>query len=237
MSSEDSDEPATSHAFPHLLADLTRAQQPTQRPVHHLPTWSFPSAPVSRTSPAPGAVERTSSGTIVTPLSSSRSTVHHTPDPDLSTGPSGTHHSSLFSTPNRSIFSSGPPIASVSVNTAHASMSAPSAGNSANPLSVLTSPTSSANRRSALHQSEETSSTRNGRMTRVEKDVDDPSTPVERDPTSFARGNTTPTALTRLFAAPDITTPTVSRHASYLRTSCGTTYTRGMRNVLRLGSR
>jgi len=62
----------------------------------------------------------------------------------------------------------------------------------------------------------------------VEKDVDDPSTPSERESTLLSRGATTPTALTRLFAAPEITSPTLSRHASYLRTPSGTTYNRGM---------
>ena len=234
MSSEESDEPASSHALHTLLAEMPIPQQATQRSAYHLPTWSFPSAPVSRASPSPRAADCTSSGTIVSPPSTSRSAARPTPELDLATAPSTVHHTSLFSTPNRSIFSSGPPIASVSANTVHASMSAPPAGNSANPLSVLTSPSSSTHRRSVHYQNEEPSSARNSRMTQVEKDVDDPSTPVERDTTSLSRGTTTPTALTRLFAAPETATPTVSRHASYLRTSSGTTYTRGRHKSLRM---
>lgn len=226
MSSE-SDEPASSHALHNLLADLPMPQQSTQRAVYHLPTWSFPSAPVSRTSPSPGAGENISSGTAFSPPSTSRSAACSTSELDLATAPLATHHTSLFSTPSRSIFSSGPPIASVSANTAHASMSAPPQPNSANPLSVLTTPSSGTNRRSVHYQTKESSPARNGRMAQVEKDVDDPSTPVERDTASFSRGATTPTALTRLFAAPEAATPTVSRHASYLRTSSGATYARG----------
>lgn len=225
MSSEESDEPASSHALQNLLAEMP--QQSGQRNIH-LPTWSFPSAPVSRKSPSPGLAEAASSSTVFSPQSTSRNTIRPTSELDLANVAPSAQHPSLFSTPSRSIFSSGPPIASVSANTAHASMSAPPPGNSSNPLSALTGPSSTTNRRSVHYQLEEPSSARNVRMGQVEKDVDDPSTPLERDSTLLSRGATTPTALTRLFAAQETTPPTVSRHASYLRTPSGTTYTRGM---------
>lgn len=64
-------------------------------------------------------------------------------------------------------------------------------------------------------------------MARAEKDVDDPSVNVERARSVERRGTSTPTALTRLFAAPEASTPTISRHTSYIRTQSGTAYTRG----------
>ena len=62
-------------------------------------------------------------------------------------------------------------------------------------------------------------------MPRAEKDVDDPSMTHEATAGDDRRGTSTPTALTRLFAAPEAT-PIVSRHSSYIRTASGTAYTR-----------
>ena len=62
-------------------------------------------------------------------------------------------------------------------------------------------------------------------MPRAEKDVDDPSVSQEATAGAERRGTSTPTALTRLFAAPEAT-PIISRHASYIRTNSGTAYTR-----------
>ncbi|MCJ1450043.1 hypothetical protein MMC28_000371 [Mycoblastus sanguinarius] len=132
---------------------------------------------------------------------------------------------SLFNTPNRSIFSSGPPTSSVSANTAHASMSSPSPVQSTHPLSGLVVPPVGANKRTVHYQSDFQSASRKNRIPRAEKDVDDPSMSVERAGSAERRGTNTPTALTRLFAAPEVT-PAVSRHASYSRTASGTTYTR-----------
>ena len=62
-------------------------------------------------------------------------------------------------------------------------------------------------------------------MSRAEKDVDDPSASQESAAGTERRETSTPTALTRLFAAPEAT-PIVSRHSSYIRTASGTAYTR-----------
>lgn len=105
-------------------------------------------------------------------------------------------------------------------------MSAPPQGNSSIPLSALTSPSPSTTRTLVPFPGEQSNSLGKARLSQAEKDIDDPSTPVERTSVAFSRGTTTPTALTRLFTAPEVASPTVSRHASYVRTSSGTTYTR-----------
>ncbi len=75
------------------------------------------------------------------------------------------------------------------------------------------------------YQNDNPSLSRKTRIPRAEKDVDDPSIPMEGSTANASRGSNTPTALTRLFAAPE-TTPIVSRHSSYIRTASGTAYTR-----------
>ena len=75
------------------------------------------------------------------------------------------------------------------------------------------------------YQNESLSTTVKSRIPRAEKDVDDPSVQVEGTTSAERRGTSTPTALTRLFAAPEVT-PIVSRHSSYIRTASGTAYTR-----------
>ena len=215
--SEGSDDlPSSQGSTQHnLILGLDMPQQLSHSSTVRLPTWSFPSAPASRTSLSPRRPE------------TSRSLVGPSPELDLATTGPSMHHPALFSTPNRSIFSSGPPTSSVSANTAHASMSAPPQGNSSIPLSALTSPSFSMSRKHVPLSAEESNPPSKPRLSQAEKDIDDPSTPVERTSVSFTRGTTTPTALTRLFTAPEVASPTVSRHASYVRTSSGTTYTRG----------
>ena len=103
-------------------------------------------------------------------------------------------------------------------------MSSPSPVQSNHPLSALTVP--SASTRKAVHyQNDIQSSSRKNRIPRAEKDVDDPSASQEATAGAERRGTSTPTALTRLFAAPEAT-PIVSRHSSYIRTASGTAYTR-----------
>ena len=94
----------------------------------------------------------------------------------------------------------------------------------AHPLSTLTVP-AIPSRRSVHYQNENTSSTIKSRIPRAEKDVDDPSVQLEGSTSAERRGTCTPTALTRLFAAPEAN-PIVSRHSSYIRTASGTAYTR-----------
>lgn len=141
-------------------------------------------------------------------------------DPDL-------HHSSLFSTPNRSIFSSGPTSTSVSASTAHA-MGGPQAALPCHPLSALATSSSGAKRRS-VHYRLDDSSFGNSQILRSEKENDDPSTPIERSRNTERRETSTPTALTHLFTSTEPETPTISRHASYMRTTSGASYTRGTR--------
>ena len=104
-------------------------------------------------------------------------------------------------------------------------MSSPSPVHSSRPLSALNGPTSGAGRRSVHYQSDSQGAPRRSRIPRAEKDIDDLSATHERAPSAEARGSNTPTALTRLFAAPE-PTPIVSRHSSYIRTASGTAYTR-----------
>ena len=237
--SEESDEPTMSHAghaVHGLLTDMNMPSHSTHsnhsshpaQPSHApLPTWLFPPLS-SRASPLPASAETPVSGTIYSQRSAPRHSSTATPDLDPNTPVPALQQSSVFNTPSRSIFASGPPTSSLSANTAQASMSAPSPVNSARPLSALTAPSSSSARRTVHYQSDGTASGRKNRIPRAEKDVDDPSVTIERTRSVERRGNSTPTALTRLFATAEASTPTVSRHASYVRTPSGTTYTRGM---------
>ena len=206
-------------------------------PQTQLPTWTFPSSTSPRHSPSPHQAEPpppSATGTIFSPRPTTRNQSASTPELDLAEslqsherGHPILHHTiqpTLFNTPNRSIFSSGPPTSSLSSSTAQASMSPPPPVHSTRPLSVLNSP-HGLGRRSVHYQIDNLSTPRKSRAARAEKDIDDPSAVHERAPSADARGTSTPTALTRLFAAPEAT-PVVSRHSSYIRTASGTAYTR-----------
>ncbi|CAD6573783.1 MAG: hypothetical protein ASARMPREDX12_006243 [Alectoria sarmentosa] len=104
-------------------------------------------------------------------------------------------------------------------------MSSPSPVHPTHPLSALTVPASGSSRRSVHYQNENLPTAVKSRIPRAEKDVDDPSIQVESTTSAERRGAGTPAALTRLFAAPEVT-PIVSRHSSYIRTASGTAYTR-----------
>ncbi|KAL9038853.1 MAG: hypothetical protein Q9180_002878, partial [Flavoplaca navasiana] len=157
----ESDDPEiSSHALHGLISDLNNPSSSTITPSQstrvsraQLPTWAFPPNS-TRTSPSPRLAETSATGTIF----SRRSTPGTLPDPapelDLAAPHAPPHQSSLFNTPNRSIFSSGPPTSSVSVNTAQASMSAPSPVNSSRPLSALTGPPANSSRRTVHYQSD-----------------------------------------------------------------------------------
>ncbi|KAL9638145.1 MAG: hypothetical protein Q9164_001739 [Protoblastenia rupestris] len=208
-----------SHSTPHSshVNHVSQAQ---------LPTWTFPSSSLDRTSPSPRLPEppHSATGTIFSPRPTPRNQSNSAPELDLAVP----NHArdridpiqpSLFNTPSRSIFSSGPPTSSISSNTAQASMSSPPLGHSSRPLSALNGP------RSVHYQSDSQSTPRKTRIPRAEKDIDDPSVTHERTLSADARRISTSTALTRLFAAPEAT-PIVSRQASYMRTTSGTPYTR-----------
>ena len=192
-----------------------------------LPNWTFPTNTPDTTENASSSLQ--DDHVEVQSIFSPRPTPqrHHNSAPELDlTAPfeatSTQAPSQLFTQPNRSIFSSGPPTASVSVNTAQASMSSPSPVRSARPLSVLGSSTPSKASRSVHYQSDGQMTPRKSRIPRAEKDIDDPS--MSND-TSERRGTSTPTALNHLFAPPD-GVPTVSRGTPFVRTASGFAYVR-----------
>ncbi|KAI9818927.1 MAG: hypothetical protein M1827_007748 [Pycnora praestabilis] len=160
------------------------------------PTWTFPPSSI----PVPASP----------PVTENASSSSATPQPIL------------FNTPARSIFSTGPPTSSLSANTAQASMSATLSSSSSRPLSALRTNSTGASRRAQPYQNGHSVSFATSRIPRAEKEVDDPSTPIERSSSAERRGHHTPTALTRLFAAPD----TPSRQPSFHRTASGTPYIR-----------
>ncbi|KAL8727648.1 MAG: hypothetical protein Q9181_005631 [Wetmoreana brouardii] len=225
----ESDEPEdSSHAYHGLISELntSSSSQNSQLPFAQFPTWAFPPSS-ARTSPSPLLGDASATGTTFPRRPSPRTDPNPAPELDLAAPNVPLHHTSLFNTPNRSIFSSGPPTSSVSANTAHASMSAPSPVNSSRPLSALTASSANTSRRSVHYQSDgPSSSIRKARTPRAEKDNDDPSVCGARSRSAERRGTSTPTALTRLFTAPEAVTPIISRHASCIRTVSGTPYVR-----------
>ena len=221
VATDESDEPASSHG--NLLADIIDIPaQASLLPDTPVPSWPFPNLSTPRPSP-PVALPDSSSSTPSIYIQ--RANTRPMPDVDAASTTSNLYHSSLFTTPNRSIFSSGPPTTSVSANTAHA-MSAPQSSLPSHPLSSLATSSSSSKRRSVHYRIDE-ASVCNNTILQPEKDNDDPSTPPERSRNAEMRDSSTPTALTRLFTTAETETPTLSRHASYMRTHNGATYTRG----------
>jgi hypothetical protein len=145
-----------------------------------------------------------------------------------------------FSTPTRSIFSSGLPTLSVSPSIAQASLSSSTPSTNARPPLGLTRPPTESSRSSAMLKAEatgcpnricsdtpcsckiqRTGSKRVRRLPKAEKEVDDPSLTLDRRQTR--EGSSTPTALNRGFAGAGSTSPTRPPHH---RTS-GNRYARG----------
>ncbi|KAL8867504.1 MAG: hypothetical protein Q9174_005623, partial [Haloplaca sp. 1 TL-2023] len=227
MGDSEPDEPSPqSHALHGLMiSDLNIT---STSPRHQHPTWSFPPQS-ARTSPSLRVADTAATGETGTIFSRHASPrVHPGPAPELDLAAPNLpeYHTSLFNTPSRSIFSSGPPTSSVSVNTAQASMSSPPPVNSSRPLLTLSGPSANTARRTVHYQSDGPASARKAQAPRVEKDNDDPSVCGTRSRSMDRRGNSTPTALTRLFTAPEAATPALSRHASCIRTASGTPYIR-----------
>ena len=172
---ESADEVTSSHAFHGLLDDLSISPH-IKHPSHvQLHTWTSPSSTSARNSPSPSLAE----GSIFSPRPPPRYHPNSAPELDLA-APTHVNHPvapsvnqpSLFGTPNRSIFSSGPPTSPISSNQAQASMSSPSPVHSTTrPLSALTG----SSPRKAMHY--QSDSQRKTRIPRAEKDVDDPSIP------------------------------------------------------------
>lgn len=233
---EESDEPTMSshagHAVHDLLNELhvpSHSNHSNQLSASHaqLPTWAFPMTSSSRNSPSPAVADTLAAGTNFNQRSTRRSapTAAVVVDSDPTTS---IQQPSIFNTPNRSIFATGPPTSSLSVNTAQASMSAPSPANTGRPFSALAAPSSSAPRRAAHNQTDGANSIRRSRSSRVEKDVDNPSSEAERTMSTERRTTSTPVALTRLFSSAETSKPTVSGHASFTRGTSAATYTRGI---------
>lgn len=164
-----------------------------------------PSTSTSR----PSQQRRTASTSNVQPFSA----------PELTLSPT------VFDPPHRSIFTSGPPTASVSSNTAQASMSAASPLGSSRPLAALSS--ASMSRRNTPRLTELPSqfssllSPARQSLTVPEKDVDDPFESSLTTGTGMVEVDTS-TTLSKLFAVSGSTSPMpLSRNISHLRSFSG----------------
>ena len=214
-----------------ILADLasTQAESSTLSPPLPPPppqadsSWILPPySPLpphgSSNSPClpPSLMPRTSSASRPAQQQIAAST-NHLPVPPISGDT--TPQSSLFNTPSRSIFSSGPPTASVSANTAQASLSSAGPSSGSRPLAALSATNAGSSRRNTSRSSDlppvPVVPTRQRTLQVPEKDVDDPSI------TQFLANdsqNNTSAALSKLFAAGDGTPHSMSRDISYYRT-------------------
>ena len=223
--SSDSDEQeANASTLRDLLADLNSspAGSGSRFNTSQPPAWAFST---TRSSPSPFAARPSS---LLPRRTSSRENPYSIPEYDLSGQLNTSQPQTVFTTPSRSIFSSGPPTSSVSANTAQASMSAPPPANSTHQLSALTGPTITSSRRQGTHPVDVPQSSRRTRLsTRVEKDVDDPSNSMETPSLSRRIDTTTSTTLASLFATPDSASP--SRQPSSARVP-SVSYTRGRDN-------
>lgn len=223
-----------------ILADLAIAQQEQQTPnvasasdsTWILPPYT-PRFPTSASSPRgpPSPAPRTSSiqrptiqhrSVSATPVAAQvPAQVPALPNPEPA-------QATFFDPPPRSIFSSGPPTASVSANTAQASLSSAMSSNGSRPLAALsaTNGSGTTSRRSVSRTVNEPASpmssqfaSRRRTLPVPEKDIDDPSTVTA----SETEGNPqyTSTTLARLFAASD-PTQALSRGPSHIRSGSGT---------------
>ena len=177
-------------------------------------------------------LESSSSGVVRSPLQQPTSTIPTSrPLPQRRTASSNQAHGlpygeqsvpTSFDPPLRSIFVSGPPTASVSANTALASLSAAINSSNSGSLAALTNAGGSrrANIKAGdthLSASPATSSSRHPLLS-PEKDVDDPTTGVVANNFDSEIGNTS-RALARLFVSGDGLSPApLSRGQSHLRT-------------------
>lgn len=207
-----------------ILADLATTpsvSQPSASSISQNPTWAFsPSSPWPSHPPSP--LPRTSSAGR--PIQQQRSASSGQIPASSGNDQLAAAQSTLFNSPNRSIFSSGPPTASMSVNAAHASLSSAGPSNATRPLSALTAPGTTSTRNRS--NDSPVSSSRRPNMAVPEKDIDDPSSaPV---PSPELPNTNTPIALTRLFASSDHVPGSLSRPNSYFRTSGGNPNGRGM---------
>lgn len=130
-----------------------------------------------------------------------------------------------FEPPLRSIFVSGPPTASVSANTALASLSAAISSNTSGPLAALTNAGGSRrlNTRGGDLTPSPSPASMNSRhpLLNLEKDVDEPNANATAS-SCDATSSDTSAALARLFVTSDGPTPAVSRVPSHMRSRSGT---------------
>ncbi|KAJ9624363.1 hypothetical protein H2204_010816 [Knufia peltigerae] len=127
-----------------------------------------------------------------------------------------------FEPPLRSIFASGPPTASISANTALASMSGAISSSTTGPLAALTH--AGGSRRSLSRPGDTTPSTpvtaNRQPLNSSEKDVDDPTTNTTTNALDIASAST-PATVSRLFVPGDARSPSLSRGPSYIRAISG----------------
>lgn len=160
------------------LHDLLRGITSPTAQQSSATSWSFrspahegTSASSSRT-PLPVTSDTVRNRMNSRPAIPSRSrTISSPAERELSTTAEPPNFVNQVSPPPRSIFVSGPPTASVSANTAHASFGTTSASGNALPLSALT--TTSLGRRSIPRPTDLTISTASASIPGTEKDVDD----------------------------------------------------------------
>lgn len=177
----------------------------TRPPIHHNTTTSLPSRPSQRRAVSANHAPLLGYG-------------------DIATSPVS------FDPPLRSIFVSGPPTASVSANTAQASLSTAVASSSSNPVAALTS--AGGNRRMNIRLGDVTpSASPSGMIPRypllhLEKDVDDP-TASTNDPSYNNTATNTSAHLSRLFVTSDVTSPGSVPHSRPYPFRAGSGVSRG----------
>ncbi|KAK5030258.1 hypothetical protein LTR13_008277 [Exophiala sideris] len=207
-------------------------ETPASNPDIHTTAWSEHNHAPSPTPSSQYLAETSGSGIVRSPLQqttnsapvsrplSQRRTASSSQVSALNYADQGLSTAS-FEAPLRSIFVSGPPTASISANTALASLSAGVSSSTSGPFAALTNAGSS--RRSHVRIRDLTPSpspaaaSNRQPLIEPEKDVDDPTTTATSNAFDVAAGNTS-AALSRLFVTSDVVTPSISRGPSHMRT-------------------
>ncbi|KIX06057.1 uncharacterized protein Z518_04031 [Rhinocladiella mackenziei CBS 650.93] len=210
---------------------LERYDASTSNPEIDRTTWTNQSNVSSPAQSPQYLVDPSSSGIVRSPLQQptsrsfpQRRTASASQVPALNYGDQGLP-AATFEPPLRSIFVSGPPTASVSANTALASLSAAASSSTSGPLAALTS--AGGNRRSNTRAGDITPSSSppvvniKHPVLNLEKDVDDPTTNAVNNPFDATSANTS-AGPARLFITSDRTSPgPISRGPSHIRPMCG----------------
>jgi hypothetical protein len=225
-----SDEIEAGDTLRDILADLVNTQdEPPTAPVPSVsePSWILPPyTPRILTSPSTPrgstpALPRTSIAAQRPSQQSRTASAGHIAS--LHSTGEAVPPSTFFDPPPRSIFSSGPPTASVSANTAQASLSSALPSSSSRPLAALSASNGSTGRRNASRVSDPAPTVpgpfplRRRTLPIPEKDIDDPSSAVlETDSTP----QNTSTTLSKLFSSNDAN-QSMPRGPSHLRPLSG----------------